>query len=129
MTLRRRCTGFEWQPKRATLKHNVTSVTAYTKGGVSGAALHEPFSGTAKLRAMAMLRPSSIWPFATLTVTASRAVGSEQRNGSDALLVAAMCGPGSFFTSWRPNTRLKLTARVDYGMNLSSAHRGLSAIR
>jgi len=34
------------------LKHNVTSATAYTKGGVSGAALHEQFSGTAKLRAM-----------------------------------------------------------------------------
>ncbi|SRR6266516_799593 len=29
----------------------------------------------------------------------------------------------------RPNKRLKLTARVDYGMNLSSARRSLSAIR
>ena len=28
-----------------------------------------------------------------------------------------------------PNTRLKLTARVDYGMSLSSARRSLSAIR
>ncbi len=28
-----------------------------------------------------------------------------------------------------PNKRLKLTARVDYGMNLSSARRSLSAIR
>ena len=27
-----------------------------------------------------------------------------------------------------PNKRLKLTARVDYGMNLSSARRSLSAI-
>jgi len=29
----------------------------------------------------------------------------------------------------RPNKRLKLAARVDYGMNLSSARRSLSAIR
>ena len=29
----------------------------------------------------------------------------------------------------RPNKRLKLTARVDCGMNLSSARRSLSAIR
>ena len=29
----------------------------------------------------------------------------------------------------RPNKRLKLTARVDYGMNLFSARRSLSAIR
>jgi hypothetical protein len=29
----------------------------------------------------------------------------------------------------QPNKRLKLTARVDYGMNLSSARRSLSAIR
>jgi hypothetical protein len=28
-----------------------------------------------------------------------------------------------------PNKRLKLAARVDYGMNLSSARRSLSAIR
>jgi hypothetical protein len=28
-----------------------------------------------------------------------------------------------------PNKRLKLTARVDYGMNLFSARRSLSAIR
>jgi len=28
-----------------------------------------------------------------------------------------------------PNQRLKLKARVDYGMNLSSARRSLSAIR
>jgi len=28
-----------------------------------------------------------------------------------------------------PNKRLKLTARVDYGMSLSSARRSLSAIR
>jgi len=28
-----------------------------------------------------------------------------------------------------PNQRLKLPARVDYGMNLSSARRSLSAIR
>jgi len=28
-----------------------------------------------------------------------------------------------------PNTRLKLTARVDYGMNLTLARRSLSAIR
>jgi hypothetical protein len=31
--------------------------------------------------------------------------------------------------SVRPNKRLKLAARVDYGMNLSSARRSLSAIR
>jgi len=36
----------------------------------------------------------------------------------------ASCSPGSL-----PNQRLKLTARVDYGMNLSSARRSLSAIR
>ena len=29
----------------------------------------------------------------------------------------------------QPNKRLKLAARVDYGMNLSSARRSLSAIR
>ncbi len=29
----------------------------------------------------------------------------------------------------RPNTRLKLTARVEYGMNFSSARRSLSAFR
>ncbi len=28
-----------------------------------------------------------------------------------------------------PNQRLKLTAREDYGMNLSSARRSLSAVR
>jgi len=33
------------------------------------------------------------------------------------------------FTPAAPNMRLKLTARVDYGMNLSSARRSLSAIR
>jgi hypothetical protein len=33
------------------------------------------------------------------------------------------------YESALPNTRLKLTARVDYGMNLSSARRSLSAIR
>jgi hypothetical protein len=32
-------------------------------------------------------------------------------------------------TALRPNKRLKLAARVDYGMNLSSARRSLSAIR
>jgi hypothetical protein len=33
--------------------------------------------------------------------------------------------------TWKrlPNKRLKLAARVDYGMNLSSARRSLSAIR
>jgi hypothetical protein len=29
----------------------------------------------------------------------------------------------------RPNKRLKLSARVDYGMNLFAARRSLSAIR
>jgi hypothetical protein len=32
-------------------------------------------------------------------------------------------------TNALPNKRLKLAARVDYGMNLSSARRSLSAIR
>jgi len=32
-------------------------------------------------------------------------------------------------TEPQPNKRLKLAARVDYGMNLSSARRSLSAIR
>jgi hypothetical protein len=48
-----------------------------------------------------------------------------------------LCGTGAGrahatpVTDWRlrPNQRLKLTARVDYGMNLSSARRSLSAIR
>jgi hypothetical protein len=30
---------------------------------------------------------------------------------------------------WQPNKRLKLAARVDYGMNLFSPRRSLSAIR
>ncbi len=34
-----------------------------------------------------------------------------------------------FFQWMLPNKRLKLTARVDYGMNLSSARRSLNAIR
>ena len=33
------------------------------------------------------------------------------------------------FVTMLPNKRLKLAARVDYGMNLSSARRSLSAIR
>ena len=33
------------------------------------------------------------------------------------------------FPGTLPNKRLKLTARVDYGMSFSSARRSLSAIR
>ena len=36
---------------------------------------------------------------------------------------------GRWLEALPPNKRLKLMARVDYGMNLSSARRSLSAIR
>jgi len=36
---------------------------------------------------------------------------------------------GSIFDEPLSNKRLKLAARVDYGMNLSSEHRSLSPIR
>jgi len=39
------------------------------------------------------------------------------------------CAPTELALSARPNKRLKLVARVDCGMNLSSARRSLSAIR
>jgi hypothetical protein len=53
--------------------------------------------------------------------------------GSDSVHVTVILAP----SIWRPplvrhlppNKRLKLTARVDYGVNLSSARRSLSAIR
>ena len=39
------------------------------------------------------------------------------------------CPRQSDLAKQQPNQRLKLAARVDYGMNCSSARRSLSAIR
>jgi len=44
----------------------------------------------------------------------------------DSVLCCAIC---SASLAAAPNKRLKLAARVDYGMNLSSARRSLSALR
>jgi hypothetical protein len=47
--------------------------------------------------------------------------------GSDASRAAFVFG--FRFMTRLPNKRLKLAARVDYGMNFSSARRSLSAVR
>jgi len=44
-------------------------------------------------------------------------------------IITAGCNNEASFRVLQPNQRLKLTARVDLGMNLSSARRSLSAIR
>ena len=52
-----------------------------------------------------------------------------RRTGGAALKRSVQGGTSATIIGAQPNKRLKLPARVDYGMNLSSARRSLSAAR
>jgi hypothetical protein len=84
--------------------------------------------------------PGRLWPL-SWERGSTRSSGSYCRDAQIQLLIVLRAGEAALNTESYvgvaldsggrplPNKRLKLTARVDYGMNLSSARRSLSAIR